>query len=440
MDEEELAPHIEEIQKALGEGITEDKIREEMEKYADLGILLSEAKRAIIKNYGGSVGGSESPVIRKLDQVEPTDSNIEVVAKIISANEKEVNVSGGSKLIVYGLLADDTMARPYTSWNYLQLQKGDIVRAKSAYVKEFRGEMQINFGNNTVVEPLDGTTFENIDFDSIKTSVEFAPSKISELAPGIRNFEVKARITEVLPREINARGEEKTIFTGTLADETGSISFTAWNDFSLNQGEIVNVRGGYIKNWRGIIQFNFDQNAEVEKVEAEEMPSLEELLKVDTYDLKKLANQMNIQRATCEGTVINVRQGSGLIFRCPECNKLLRENNCMVHGEQEGVPDLRIKATLDDGTGCVTVMLNRSMTEELLGTDLESYKKMAQDAMDVNVVYDDVEKRILDLIIKVTGTIRRDDFGPTIFTDKVEQVEMELTEMAQKMRDQMEGA
>jgi replication factor A1 len=439
MDEEELAPHIEEIRKALGEEITEDKIKEELEKYADLGILLSEAKRAIIKNYGGSVGRSDTPVTRKLDQVEPTDSNIEVVAKIISANEKEVNVSGGSKLIVYGLLADDTMARPYTSWNYLQLQKGDIVRAKSAYVKEFRGEMQVNFGNNTVVEHLDGTTFENIDFDSIKTSVEFAPRRISELAPGTRNFELKARITEVISREISSRGETKTIFTGTLADETGSISFTAWNDFSLNVGEVVNVKGGYIKNWRGIIQFNFDQNAEIEKVDAEDMPSLEELSKVETFDLKKLVDQMSIQRAICEGTVINVRQGSGLIFRCPECNKLLRENNCLVHGEQEGVADLRIKATLDDGTGCVTVMLNRSMTEELLGTDLDAYRKMAQDAMDANVVYDDMEKKILDLIIKVTGTIRRDDFGPTIFTDKVERITVDLNEKAKELKDQMEG-
>ncbi len=443
MNQEELAPHIEEIRRALGEEITEEKIQEELEKYADLGILLSEAKRAIIKNYGGSVNrasGNDAPVVRKLDQIQPGDMNLEVVSKVISANEKEVNVQGGSKLIVYGMMADDTMARPFTSWNYQQLAKGDIIRVKSAYVKEFRGEMQINFGNNTVVEHLDGTTFESVDFDSIKTGMEFASMKIGDMEPTSRNFEVTVRVVEIGSREINARGEAKTIFTGTLADETGSISFTAWNDFSLTVGEVINVKGAYIKNWRGINQMNFDQNAQVERVEDTEMPGVEELNKVNQYDLRTLVDKQNIQKATTEGTIISVRQGSGLIFRCPECNKLLRENNCLVHGEQEGIADLRIKATLDDGSGCVTIMMNRSITEGLLDKSLDDYLQLAKDKMDANAVFDDVEARILDLNIKVTGTVRRDDFGPTVFTDQVDILKiLDLEEMAKEVLGQMEG-
>jgi len=441
MNEEDIAPHIEEIRKALGEEITEEKIREELNKYADLGILLSEAKRSIIKNYGGSVSRPDITVERKLDQIEAADSNIEVVCKIISANEKEVGVQGGSKLLVYGLMADDTMARPFTSWNYLQLKKGDIIRAKGAYVKEFRGEMQINFGNNTVVEQLDGTTFESVDFDAIKTDVEFGPKKISELAPGTRNFEITCRVTELSSREINSRGENKTIFTGTLADESGSVTFTAWNDFSLTAGEIVTIKGGYIKVWRGIMQFNFDQNAEVEKVQDDNIPSLEELTKVDTYPLRAVVDQMNIQRAKCQGTIINVRPGSGLIFRCPECNKLLKENSCLVHGEQEGVADLRIKATLDDGTGCLTVMMNKGLTEELLGTGLDAYLEMAKDSMDTSVVFDDVEKKLLDLNLAVTGLVRRDDFGPTLFTDQIDIVELkdlDINTMAKELLEKMQ--
>ena len=44
------------------------------------------------------------------------------------------------------------------------------------------------------------------------------------------------------------------------------------------------------------------------------------------------------------------------------------------------------------------------------------------------------------MIIKVTGTIRRDDFGPTIFTDQVEEVDPgELNTLAKKVMDDMTG-
>ena len=38
------------------------------------------------------------------------------------------------------------------------------------------------------------------------------------------------------------KGEPRTIFYGILADESGSIPFTAWHDFNIEKGDVVEIR------------------------------------------------------------------------------------------------------------------------------------------------------------------------------------------------------
>ena len=45
----ELAPHIEDINRALGNSESSEKIEEELKKYFEYGIEVTEAKKAIVK-------------------------------------------------------------------------------------------------------------------------------------------------------------------------------------------------------------------------------------------------------------------------------------------------------------------------------------------------------------------------------------------------------
>jgi len=69
------------------------------------------------------------------------------------------------------------------------------------------------------------------------------------------------------------------------------------------------------------------------------------------------------------GNVIDVRDGSGLIERCPDCGRVVQNGQCRSHGAVDGVDDLRTKAILDDGTGTVTVVLDDELTSEVYGGD-----------------------------------------------------------------------
>ena len=75
------------------------------------------------------------------------------------------------------------------------------------------------------------------------------------------------------------------------------------------------------------------------------------------------------------GVLIDIKKGSGLVLRCPDCNRVTQKGMCMVHGKVQGKHDLRIKGVLDDGTGAVTVILGKELTEKLSGKTMEEYNR-----------------------------------------------------------------
>ncbi len=62
---------------------------------------------------------------------------------------------------------------------------------------------------------------------------------------------VTGRILALGKKEVEAPTGKKTVFSGTIADETGKVEFSAWNDFQLKQGEVVTISNAYVKGWKG---------------------------------------------------------------------------------------------------------------------------------------------------------------------------------------------
>jgi len=95
------------------------------------------------------------------------------------------------------------------------------------------------------------------------------------------------------------------------------------------------------------------------------------------------------------GNLLAVRDGSGLIQRCPECYRVIQKGQCRTHGDVDGIDDLRVKAILDDGTGTVTVVLDDDLTERVYDGTLEDALEQAREAMDQEVVADRIRERIV---------------------------------------------
>jgi replication factor A1 len=79
-----------------------------------------------------------------------------------------------------------------------------------------------------------------------------------------------------------------------------------------------------------------------------------------------------------EGRITKIYDGSGLIQRCPKCDRWIIDDFCMVHGEVEGKWDLRIKAGFD-GEKKHMLIFQRNITERILNLKVEEAKKLGED-------------------------------------------------------------
>ncbi len=420
MEENKLAPHVEEIARALGDKLSTEEIASELNEYIEVyKLTIPMAKKTIVKKYGGDMSGFVAGLQRKLADIRPNEPNVDFVAKVVTTNDKTIETKGEKKRIMYGLIGDDTTTLPYTIWEPegFELERGDVISVKGAYTKEYRGRVEVHFGNRVSVRKEDPSTIDASD-------VAQGPPKVvtvNQISDGMGYIEVKARILSVEEREVTVQGETKTIHSGTLADETGRIQYTAWSDFQLKAGELLKISKATVKSWRGIPQVNFDDRAEVLRVK-EKFPTVEELSRTTIVPISDIAGRGGAADVSVRGTVVEVRDGSGLIMRCPECKRALQKGTCKVHGRVEGYPDLRTKAVIDDGTGSISAVFGRDITEKLMGTTLEDCLDRARQAMNFDAIKDSLEDTLMFRIVDVGGNVTADAYGLSMIAKEAELV------------------
>ncbi|MGB9841784.1 MAG: OB-fold nucleic acid binding domain-containing protein [Candidatus Bathyarchaeales archaeon] len=85
--------------------------------------------------------------------------------------------------------------------------------------------------------------------------------KISELKNGMKRVNVEAKVVEKgAPRQVMSRFKDETytVADAMIADETGSIKLTLWNEQidQVNVNDTIRIENGYVTSFKGEIQLN----------------------------------------------------------------------------------------------------------------------------------------------------------------------------------------
>ncbi len=438
-ENEDIAPHVDDIARVLGDKMDREDIDRELRQYlTEYRIPLGTAKRMLVKKYGGTPSQLGLGVQKTLDQLQPNEPSVDLLCRLVAVNHKEVDVGGEKKPIIFGILGDQTASVPFTAWEVegWKFQKGDVIRVHNAYTKEWKGQPQINFGERTKIKLEAKNALPNFVATPLSDPKNY---QVKDLKGGVSNVSLKGMVLIVEKRTVNVAGEEKSVYSGVMADKTGKIGFSAWHDFGLKEGDVIRVKGGYVKTWRGIPQFGFDERADVETLNPDEMPPLEELAEKRIYRIGELMDMGGAIDAAVDGIIIDIKDGSGLIFRCPECKRVLQKGVCRIHGEVDGKPDLRIKAVLDDGTGALTAVMGRDITEKLLGKNVEECQKIAKQAMDQSVIRDELKNLLMATPIRISGDATMDDFGIMLISKDAKLMGLDVQTEARNMLEELEG-
>jgi replication factor A1 len=439
----DLAPHLEALKRALGDklppDVTEQDLRDEFAKYLEYGVPVDQALKTILRHHGvqspaGSRPGGSPPVTERLPvaQLPPNSPSVIVKARVLTANTKTVNARGEAKEIVWGLLGDESGSIPYTSWRPLEgIQKGDVLLLEGAYTKEYQGKPQLNLGDRTRITKLD-------DSELPRAPAEVRDVPLAELREGLRGLRVTARVLSVAPRQVSVQGAAKTVWSGVLADASGQVEFSAWHDHGLKAGEAYTIEGGYVRAFRGQPQYTFDADAKVGPAAAP-VPDAAALAVRPPSSIAAVVERGGGSDLTLVATLLEVRPGSGLVLRCstPGCTRVLTAGQCRIHNRVEGVPDLRIKGVLDDGTGALGMVAGREITEQVLGKTLAQCIEEAKAAFRPEVIQDQLREKAAGRVFQVRGNAMSDEYGPMLIARSMQPHREPKEETAKALLDDL---
>ncbi len=270
MEKEEIAPHVSEISRVLGNKVSEEQIEKELDTYLNLyRVSLETAKRSVVRKLGGDPNALSKGVQKKLSELSGAEQSVDILVKVLTANRKDIEQNGELRTLIYGFFADETGSMAYTAWDAdrFPLERGQVLLVRNAYTKEWNGKPQLNLGTRATIESQPA---ESVRLPEGMDVPIYGPStaKVADLVEGMNSVTTTVKILSVETRKIESQEGAKTFFSGMLADETGRAQFSAWHDFNLKKDEIVLIRGAYVRSWRGIPQLNFGERAEVSRVKS----------------------------------------------------------------------------------------------------------------------------------------------------------------------------
>ena len=113
-----------------------------------------------------------------------------------------------------------------------------------------------------------------------------------------------------------------------------------------------------------------------------------EAIVIDAEHVKEILGETAVKKpvktrkvvSKLSGKITQIYDGSGLIQRCPKCNRWIIDDFCIVHSDVAGVWDLRIKARFDDGKERCTLIFKKGITEKSANITLEEAKKLGEAA------------------------------------------------------------
>ena len=358
----------------------------------DFGLPQQEAERTVVQIYARAhdvqvnVRTTDAGT-KNIGDLTPGEW-VTVEGKVISA----VRPAGNKSIFQMGVIADATGAVAFTAWARNKNNKNDVpleemqvgnwYRIANAVVDEYQGSIALKIPRTTVVGPMS-------DQGTVKPVLQ----PIGEVKPGI--VSVKGKVVRLF-----TPSTDKIRQTGVIGDESGTVKFTIWE--SENPTITLEEGNAYEFHYARCTTYN-DRN---------DLTLTPQIVPItDAIAVKS-------NRATLTGAIMQVRQNSGLIKRCPVegCGKTLsRMNYCPVHEVQNNFQyDLRIRAVFDDGNETLTLTIPKEAVERLTGMKMDDAVNLATTMpLGFDEIFMRFKKMLTGRYVTVSGTLYDDSMFVT---------------------------
>jgi replication factor A1 len=370
----------------------------------------------VLKEGGGSAPPTSNEPL-SIARASEVEGFVNVVGRILSAKPDAIVRKDGSgeMPIVRGKIADSSGSISFLSWKEFEHEVGSLVKIVGASIRKFHETPEIQINDGTVIE-----TYHDTAFPDVSELVESEKVSIADLRNGMRDISITLQVESWAQRTFETQdGSSRTVRSGDVMDPTGRCRLTAWCEFDPKPGDSIRIEGGRVQFWQGspdLVIDNLDQVSSLSDVPWEKIDPENHWVEVDLTSVTQGGSRRGISTA---GTIVAINSGSGIIERCPDCRRMLRDGSCSEHGPQKGEEDLRLRFVLDNGVSNANLFLGKEPAEEFLGMSMEDVKSEIS-SIGREVFVSNLRGRVLARKMVVHGRCSVDDHGAMLFADKVE--------------------
>jgi replication factor A1 len=370
-----------------------------------------------------------------IERVLTMDGFATVVARVITAEQRTVNKKDGSGTIdlVKGRLADDTGTIGFACFGEFNHPVGTLLKIDSAAIRRFRDTPELNIGERTKVEIYHDEGFSSLENLEVSSVIQ-----ISELRDGATDVGITVQLTSWSSRTFTGKdGAEKTVWGGDAVDPTGVCRLTAWSELPIDEGSLplaIRLSNVRVRSWQGTPDLTVDRIEQAEILDTIPWEAIDASTHSVEVNFSELLSGGSRSGVTSTATVISVQSGSGIIHRCPECNKAMRDGACRDHGPQAGKEDLRLRIILDDGQTNGALILGRVSAEAFLGQTMADVQAATKDDGG-EAFLADLRSRMLGRQHTFTGRAMIDPQGALLMADSFSLTDLNLEELANEVRE-----
>ena len=383
----------------------------------------------VLKEGGGSAPPTSNDPI-SIASASEVEGFVNIVGRVMSAKpDVIVRKDGSGELnVVRGRVSDSSGSIGFLSWKEFEHEEGALVKIVGASVRKFREPPEIQINDGTVIEPYRDTSFPEID--------ELAESEkvsISELRDGMRDVSITLQVENWNQRTFETKdGDSRVVRSGDVMDPTGRCRLTAWCEFDPKPGDTIRIEGGRVQSWQGspdLVIDSLEQTMSLSETPWEKIDPDNHWIDVDLTSITKGGSRRGI---ATNGVIVAINSGSGIIERCPECRRMLRDGSCSEHGPQRGDEDLRLRFVLDNGVSNVNLYMGREASEKFLGMSMDDVKSEISNIGNDSFV-SNLRNQVLSRKVMVHGFCRVDDQGAMVFADRMEVMDPKPAEEAEEV-------
>ncbi len=379
-------------------------------------ININRGSRVTVLREGGPAVAPMSDEPISIEKASENEGYVNLIARIVSLKPDVIvkRDGSGSLDIFRGTFADSSGKISFLSWVPINHEVGDLVKIEGAMIRKFRETPEVNINDRTKLEK-----YHDNNFASTEELSKVTTSKIGDLRNGMKDVITTVQVESWQSRTFtNSDGEEKVVRSGDVMDPTGRCRLTAWCEIDPKPGDFLHLVNARVQFWQGspdLVIDNLDQVSNLTDAPWEAIDPEQHWVEIKLSDLVTSGSRRGIKT---NGTIVAIRSDSGIILRCPECRRILRESACVDHGVQHGVEDLRLKFVIDNGVHNAPLIMSKEPSEKLLGMSQDMIKEKISKSSHADFLTE-TRNNYLARKVSINGRSLVDSQGAMILAEEV---------------------